>query len=125
MRQPDIEIYLREDHVKDLLVWLPEALGPLVLGDAVGNNRQGTIESNPAIPLMIVRKAAGKWTSIWFDSAETPWATDADCARAVHTALSHEVRCSIGSWDESEGDADADRWLKVNADGESEFVWAL
>ena len=113
MRQPDIEIYLREDHVKDLLAWLPEALGPLVLGDAVGNNRQGTIESNPAIPLMIVRKAAGKW------------ATDADCARAVHTALSHEVRCSIGSWDESEGDADADRWLKVNADGESEFVWAL
>ncbi|MGB7387979.1 MAG: hypothetical protein WA929_10335 [Pseudomonas neustonica] len=125
MRQPDIEIYLREDHVKDLLAWIPEALGPLVLEEAKGNTRQGVIQSTPAIPLMIVRKAAGKWTSIWFDSAETPWASDTECAHAVHTALGHEVRCSIGSWNESEGVIDPDRWLKVNADGESEFVWAL
>ena len=41
MRQPDIEIYLREDHVKDLLAWIPEALGPLVLEEAKGNTRQG------------------------------------------------------------------------------------
>ena len=56
MRQPDIEIYLREDHVKDLLAWIPEALGPLVLEEAKGNTRQGVIQSTPAIPLMIVRK---------------------------------------------------------------------
>lgn len=125
MRQPDIEIYLREDHVKDLLAWLPEAMGPIVLDEPKGNSRQGLIESQPAVPLMIVRKAAGKWTSIWFDSEATPWATDIDCARAVHQALGHEVRCSVGSWNETDGEADADRWLKVNADGESEFVWAL
>lgn len=125
MRQPDIEIYLREDHVKDLLAWLPDALGPLSLEEAKGNTRQGLIQSTPAIALMIVRKAAGKWTSIWFDSAETPWETDADCARAVHAALGHEVRCSVGGWDEADGEGDADRWLKINAEGESEFVWAL
>ena len=31
MRQPDIEIYLRDDHVNDLLDWLHQAMGPLTL----------------------------------------------------------------------------------------------
>jgi hypothetical protein len=30
----------------------------------------------------------------------------------------------VGGWEEADGEADADRWLKINADGEHEFLWA-
>jgi hypothetical protein len=122
--QPDIEIYLRDDHIQDLLGWLGSEVGTLNLTVPTGLTQRGVLQAGSAIPLMIVRKAAGKWASIWFDSPHTPWASDADCARAVHAALGQEVRCSVGGWTESDGEADADRWLKVNAEGESEFVWA-
>ncbi len=124
MRQPDIEIYLRDDHLQDLLDWLPEALGPLTLQPAIGLTQRGIFQGTAPVPLMIVRKAAGKWASIWFDSPATPWASDRDCARAVQAAIGHEVRCSVGGWEEADGEADADRWLKVNAEGETEFNWA-
>lgn len=125
MRQPDIEIYLRDDHVDELIQWLSHDVGQLSLNTPAGLTQRGVLcISQATIPLMIVRKAAGKWASIWFESDQTPWETDVDCARAVHAALSREVRCSVGGWTESDGEADADRWLKVNAEGESEFVWA-
>ncbi|UAW97690.1 hypothetical protein KEM63_12905 [Halopseudomonas nanhaiensis] len=124
MRQPDIEIYVRDDHVDDLIHWLGREVGDLVLPPGAGLTRKGVIHTAQPIPLMIVRKAAGKWASIWFDSDTTPWETDVDCARAVHAATGHEVRCSVGGWTESDGEADADRWLKINDEGEAEFVWA-
>ena len=124
MRQPDIEIYLRDDHVNDLLDWLHQAMGPLTLDEPKGLTQHGALRGDQTIPLMVVRKAAGKWASIWFDSDATPWESDRDCARAVHAAIGHEVRCSVGGWEEADGEADADRWLKVNAEGEAELNWA-
>lgn len=125
MRQPDIEIYLRDDHVDELIQWLGHDIGQLSLKSPVGLTQRGVLSISAAsIPLMIVRKAAGKWASVWFESDQTPWETDRDCARAVHSALCREIRCSVGGWTESDGEADADRWLKINAEGESEFVWA-
>lgn len=125
MRQPDIEIYLRDDHVDELIHWLGHDLGQLSLHAPAGLTQRGVLKVTQAtIPVMIVRKAAGKWASIWFESDQTPWDADLDCARAVHSALNREVRCSVGGWTESDGEADADRWLKVNAEGESEFEWA-
>lgn len=124
MRQPDIEIYLRDDHLDALLDWLDSKVGTLALQAPAGQTQRGVLGTANPIPLMIVRKASGKWASIWFESPDTPWATDAECARAVHAGIGQEVRCSVGGWTESDGEADADRWLKVNADGETEFVWA-
>lgn len=123
MRQPDIEIYLRDDHLDALTGWLG-TLGELSMLPPSGLTQRGMLTTTSAISLMIVRKAAGKWASIWFDSPDSPWANDLDCARAVHAAIGQEVRCSVGGWTEADGEADADRWLKVNADGETEFVWA-
>ena len=87
MRQPDIEIYLRDDHVNDLLDWLHQAMGPLTLDEPKGLTQHGALRGDQTIPLMVVRKAAGKWASIWFDSDATPWESDRDCARAVHAAI--------------------------------------
>lgn len=126
MRQPDIEIYLREEHLDSLNTWLDQEVGSLQLEPWREAVRRGTLGIDQhRIPLMIIRKAAGKWASVWFDSAHTPWDTDLDCARAIHQALGEEVRCSVGSWSEEEDDPEADRWIKVNASGEVEFTWAV
>lgn len=124
MRQPDIEIYLKEDVLNQLTDWLQQQLGELELGPWSGDTRRGTLHGDTAIPLMMVRRAAGKWASVWFDSDSTPWATDLDCARAVAAGIQREVRCSVGGWQEEQGEADADRWMKVTAEGEEEFIWA-
>ena len=124
MRQPDIEIYLKEDVLNQLTDWLEQQVGRLDLGPWSGTTRRGTLHGDTAIPLMMVRRAAGKWASVWFDSDSTPWATDLDCARAVAAGIQREVRCSVGGWQEEQGEADADRWMKVTAEGEEEFIWA-
>ncbi|MEJ6656289.1 MAG: hypothetical protein QNL70_09815 [Pseudomonas sp.] len=125
MRQPDIEIYLKEDFLDELNGWLEQHVGRVELRPWAGTMRRGTLHGETAIPLMIVRKAAGKWASIWFESEDTPWATDLDCARAVAAGINREVRCSIGGWQEEHGEANADSWMKVTAEGEEEFVWAM
>ena len=125
MRQPDIEIYLKEDFLNELNGWLEQHVGSLDLGPWAGTLRRGTLHGDTRIPLMIVRKAAGKWASICFESEHTPWSTDLDCARAVAAGTNREVRCSIGSWQEEQGESNADNWMKVTAEGEEEFVWAL
>lgn len=123
MRQPDIEIYLREDHLDGLSEWLGQHIGELQLGPWAGTTRHGRLHSDTEIPMMIVRKAAGKWASIWFNSDQTPWATDLDCARALAAGMDVEVRCSAGGWDETQGMTDADSWMKVTAAGEEAFIW--
>lgn len=124
MRQPDIEIYLKEEFLDELTDWLQQHAGDVELGPWRGDIRRGVLQADTAIPLMIVRKAAGRWASIWFDSQATPWATDLDCARSVAAGINREVRCSIGGWQEEHGEANADSWMKVTAEGEEEFVWA-
>src|SRR5690606_34608380 len=59
----------------------------------------------------------GKWHSLYLASDATPWADDLACAQAAHEALGVEIRCSPGSWDEKDGEEDADRWLKVSDQG--------
>lgn len=126
MRQPDIEIYLKDDFLDELWAWLEGNVGEVQLGAWSGNTQRGALQSSgTTIPLMTVRKAAGKWASVWFDSEHTPWATDLDCARALAAGLQREIRCSMGGWEEAQGEVDADRWMKVTAEGEEDFIWAL
>jgi hypothetical protein len=68
-------------------------------------------------------KAVGKWHSLLLDSDSTPWETDLECARAAFAALGVEIRCAPGSWDEEESEEDADKWLRISADGVEEIVW--
>ncbi len=120
MRQPDIEIYLKDADQAAITAWLGQALGPC----SDWQQRGQTFKCQAAgIPVTFLPKAVGKWHSLLLESNATPWADDLACARAAFAALSVEVRCSIGGWDEEQGEEDADRWLKVNADGEQEFIW--
>ena len=43
MRQPDIEIYLKEDFLDELSSWLEQQIGPQQLGEWKGSTRRGTL----------------------------------------------------------------------------------
>ena len=120
MRQPDIEIYLKDASQEAISAWLSEALGPC----SEWQQRGQTLKCQAgAIPVVFLPKAVGKWHSLMLESDATPWADDIACARAAFAALGVEIRCSTGGWEEEQGEEDADLWIKVNAEGEQEFIW--
>lgn len=122
MRQPDIEIYLKDSDVtqQQVTTWLTQAVGTCGEWKQKGKTWK-CLAGN--IPVTWVPNAVGKWNSLFLESDQTPWADDIACARATHAALQVEVRCAPGGWVEEEGEEDADRWIRVSADGEQEITW--
>ena len=122
MRQPDIEIYLKDSDVtyKDVEAWLSDVLGECSEWKKKGGTYQCTAGN---VPVTWIPKAVGKWNSLLLDSDQTPWEDDIACAKAAFAALNIEVRCAPGSWAEEQGEADADRWVRISADGEEEITW--
>lgn len=120
MRQPDIEIYLKDTDHKAIAAWLGQAIGPVSEWRQQGQTfkcRAGDV------PVTWLPKAVGKWHSLYLESDATPWADDLACARAAFAALNVEVRCAPGGWDEEESVETADRWIRVSSDGEEEIIW--
>ena len=120
MRQPDIEIYLKDAEQPAIAAWLSQALGPCSDWQQKGQTYQCTAGK---IPVVWLPKAVGKWHSLLLDSDNTPWADDLECARAAFAALGVEVRCAPGGWDEEESEEEADHWIRISADGEESIVW--
>ncbi|RAH39301.1 MULTISPECIES: hypothetical protein [unclassified Halomonas] len=121
-RYPDIEIYLARVEPDALNAWLGETLDAAPLKPA-GKHRWRTQgrHDGAEIPVLLVEKAADGFASLWLDSAESPWPTDSDLARAAAARLGCEVRCSLGGW--QPGD-DPDRFLQVLPDGaEATIDW--
>ncbi|TRX75450.1 hypothetical protein [Pseudomonas mangiferae] len=124
MRQPDIEIYVKDADLPAVSAWLEGALGPCSTWRQQGQVYKATAEGEgAAFRLAWLPKAVGKWHSLFIDSPATPWEDDRACARAAFAALGVEIRCATGGWDEEEDEEAADRWVKVDAEGEREFVW--
>lgn len=120
MRQPDIEIYLKDADHPAVADWLASRLGPCGDWRRAGQTLKGVIAG---IPVTWLPHAVGKWHSLLLESDATPWADDLACAREAHAALGVEIRCAPGSWSEAEGEEDADRWISVGAEGEREITW--
>ncbi|WP_442487783.1 hypothetical protein [Halomonas litopenaei] len=121
-RYPDIEIYLGEASAERIGEWLGATLNapPLTPCGKLKWRTEGHLD-DADIPVLLVGKAADGFASLWLDSGQSPWATDADFARAAALALDCEVRCSLGGW--QPGD-DPDRFLQVLPDGsESAIDW--
>ncbi len=120
MRQPDIEIYLRDASQDAVTAWLNQAVGSCSPWQPKGNTfkcRAGDI------PVTWLPKAVGKWHGLLLESDATPWADDVACARAAYQALGVEIRCAPGGWQEEEAMEDADRWISVSERGEAEILW--
>lgn len=119
MRQPDIEIYIKEANRETISDWLADALGA-----SCDWQKKGRVSRCQcvAIPVVWFEQAVGKWHSLLLESDKTPWANDAECAQAAATALQVNVRCAPGSWQEADGDANVDSWLQVSPDGKIETI---
>ena len=122
MRQPDIEIYLKDSDVtyKDVENWLSKVLGACSEWKKKGETYKCTAGD---VPVTWMPKAVGKWNSLFLDSDNTPWEDDISCAHAAFEALNIEVRCAPGSWVEEEGEETADRWIRISEDGQEEITW--
>lgn len=120
MRQPDIEIYLKDAELPAVTAWLELAIGPCTPWQTRGQTSQCRAGD---IPVTWMPKAVGRWSSLLLASDQTPWEDDLACAKAAFAALGVQVRCAPGSWSEEQGEEDADRWLKVTAEGVSEITW--
>ncbi|QEY64609.1 hypothetical protein FXN65_22015 [Metapseudomonas lalkuanensis] len=120
MRQPDIEIYLKDADQEAVTAWLNAALGSCTPWQQRGQTFKCLAGD---VPVTWLPKAVGKWHSLYLESDATPWEDDLGCARAAFAALGVEIRCAPGGWQEAQGEEDADRWIKVNAEGEQEIIW--
>lgn len=119
MRQPDIEIYLKDADRDAVSQWLRDVFGSL---QEWQQNGQAATSTAGDIEVTWYPRAVGKWSSLFFASDATPWASDLDCARDAFAALAVEIRCAPGGWVEDQ-EADPDMWLKVNGEGVQEFLW--
>lgn len=122
--QSDIEIYLLSCPQERILDWLQQTFTHLETPRT--HNAQTLLvvqHQQQAINVTITEQAAGKkFTSVWFDSPNTPWANDIDCARQAYAAMACEVRCINSSWQEDES-TDPDQWWKINQYEEGPFIW--
>jgi len=121
-RHPDIEVYVKECNALQLYDWLKSNVGDVSPPHKSKDNIKTTLTwQSSQIPVLIQERVVGKaWTSIWFDSDETPWATDLDCARQISKELSVQTRCILSGW--NEGD-EPDEWMKIHNDHEEKISW--
>lgn len=122
--QPDVEIYVKDASVEEVVGWLERRLGILAAEPSRGAMKHYRAErEGEPIPVRIMTGAVGKpWTCVWLDSPATPWADDLACGRDCFAVLGKEVRVSAGSCDEDRGD-DPDAFIRITADGEKPVSW--
>lgn len=120
--QNDIEIYLYKTSATAIADWLHgdlgDALSPWPAGSSRSPIRSQVTYQGRTIPVMLIRQ--GDWTSVWFNSAHTPWPDDLTCARAAVDALGTTARCTDGGW--QDGD-DPDQFLEVTTNGTRTVIW--
>lgn len=125
MRQPDIEIYLKNSVPEQIFDWLRQRFSEMEAPEQKGHSYQTRVyHDNQWIPVLMVCGAAGKpWTSVWFDSPNTPWSHDLECAREVYETLQLQIRCNGGFWEEGDKER-MDEWWQIATDGsESRIIW--
>ncbi|MFT6916344.1 MAG: hypothetical protein ACJAWL_002678 [Motiliproteus sp.] len=120
-RHPDIEIYAKQCSIEKITLWLESVFERL---DAKGKQGQSyrfiATHQNCSIPITVIDRAIKDYCSIWFDSPQTPWIRDLDCALQAQQQLDTEIRCIVSGW--AEGD-EPDEWWSVTELGESKIQW--
>jgi hypothetical protein len=118
----DIEIYIQACPMEPLLNWLAR-----VFGKANRTLKEGTVAiyrfqtASEIVPVIVTPPTdAGGWTSVWFNSPHTPWATDLDCARQAAAELGCTVRCERS---EQSGKQPAKMFVNIAAGQETLVAW--
>ncbi len=120
-RHPDIEIYIKQRSVEKIVSWLETLFDTLEQTAHNGKTTRFNARGNGhTIAITVINKATKEFSSVWFDSDQTPWARDLDCARQALSQLDTEIRCIASGW--TEGD-EPDEWWSVTTEGEQKIQW--
>lgn len=121
-RHPDIEVYIKNCSLEQILEWLNTRCDSCTSRKSVGGTHAYDVTLNGVdIPVMIHERAVGKaWISIWFRSDATPWVKDLDCAEELSQTLKTQCRCIVSGW--NEGD-DPDEWWRVENGEQERIQW--
>ncbi len=121
-RHPDIEIYIKNRSLEQILAWLRERCDSLEAQHSSGGTHAfKAVLDGVKVPVMIHEKAVGKaWISVWFRSDATPWVRDLDCAEEVAKSLDTQVRCIVSGW--QDGD-EPDEWWKIEGSEVEKIHW--
>jgi len=120
--QPDVEIYAKRLEIGKILEWISLNFS-IDEQKTVGSTlklkltRDGT-----SVTCTIAENVAkGGYTSIWFDSSNTPWRTDEDCAQEAYNYFQVEIRCSVNGWTPENGDSGG--WYRFTEAGKTVVNW--
>ena len=123
LKQPDIEIYVKNTSFDAIQDWLSSVFGVISLPSFSGKPINVSVGTSPKIPVMLTPNAAGKaFTSIWFQSNQTPWISDEECAISFLALNDTEVRCSANSWQEEE-EEHSEQWLSMSRNEKKLIQW--
>ena len=122
--QPDIEIYLLSCSNDKIIEWLQSRFKIIEQKSVNASLLSLKVAYNACeFEVQVLEQAAGKrFTSVWFNSDQTPWQDDVECAKSAYQSLNCEVRCNIASWSETE-EQDPDQWWHINQYEEGPFIW--
>jgi len=121
-RHPDIEIYVKNRAVADIEAWLNNCFEQLsdISHKGLIHEYQATLNGE-SIPVLIHEKVVGKaWVSVWFNSDQTPWQKDLDCAVQASADMETQIRCIASGW--NTGD-EPDEWWKVENGNQEQIIW--
>jgi hypothetical protein len=124
---PDIEIYISRASIPEICSWLQNVFSSL---EVVNSRQKERIQhysarttgedSAPAISILMVENAKDNFTAVTFQSPDSPWVTDLECARYAAGYFNHEIRCSTGSWEQDQA---TDEWFSLRGKSETTISW--
>ncbi len=119
-RLRDVEVYLRDCPIGRAVTWVRANVGPLDGpldggGSVIYHLTAGAVILTPGVE-------DGQFLGVWFNTADRPWATDAECARAAAAALSCVVRCDPGS-SYPDVHPQSDVFLEIDGTSERLVAW--
>jgi hypothetical protein len=117
--QSDIEIYIKNIAVSSVEQWL-QGMGWHTEASILNRTTTKILANSSAKSFTILAVSSGKYTSVWFQSDQTPWANDLECARQAWQHFGKEIRASQGGWLEENKD---DRWWQLDGTGENLIDW--
>src|SRR5262249_42408595 len=81
----EIEIYVCDYPAERLIAWLESIVGPLAPVKPAGTAMVYPSSIGPVVVRPQIE--GGAFVGVWFNSPNSPWATDADCARQAAKEL--------------------------------------
>jgi len=121
--QTDIEIYIKSVSPEAIKTWLETCTSSLDVKSSSPKRQAywATFSgSDQEFEIIALNKVESNFSSVWFNTKNTPWANDKSCAQHAFAHFKSAVRCVASGW--QEGDA-PDQWLNIDADGETTIDW--